>query len=439
MATCTQRPRCANQRPRLGLRRQRRSRGGEGGAAGCRDAPPSACGRAVGRRLRRNPGHRRRRGVRHNGPRGTRAEALRTRGPPAQKRCANGGRCGRSAHAQPLPAVTEGRRAPVAVMARRVVKGLLLLEAAGLLGALLLYRAMDRSQGAGRPGVTPRRGKGMAARAAGYAYAACVGFLRKPAASGSVAWLVLAWVRSSRLLGGSSRTNCYFSFRKPKNWGNCWKAAPDYQKQGSILCIWIVMALAQVGTEKGEAGCSWGRNWSIQFQASGVQPLKRSPGLCLGVFGSAIRHFPGRRQTWLARGSQHHLPDDLALVPLVSQTYDSVPRYHKNKPSTGLVTARFALHSRGLILHSGLCRVQCQFDGKGSQPCYPQSQHQPKGSCCCGWEGASLPASAVVWSYTKFKLNFTYTTLVCICYPRFRCWQAVTLKLSIFAYLLKNI
>ncbi|XP_074899179.1 protein CEBPZOS [Buteo buteo] len=31
-------------------------------------------------------------------------------------------------------------------MARRVVKGLLLLEAAGLLGALLLYRAMDRSQ-----------------------------------------------------------------------------------------------------------------------------------------------------------------------------------------------------------------------------------------------------------------------------------------------------
>ncbi|XP_049687005.1 protein CEBPZOS isoform X2 [Accipiter gentilis] len=146
MATCTQRPRCANQRPRLGLRRQRRSRGGEGGAAGCRDAPPSACGRAVGRRLRRNPGHRRRRGVRHNGPRRTRAEALRTRGPPAQKRCANGGRCGRSAHAQPLPAVTEGRRAPVAVMARRVVKGLLLLEAAGLLGALLLYRAMDRSQ-----------------------------------------------------------------------------------------------------------------------------------------------------------------------------------------------------------------------------------------------------------------------------------------------------
>ncbi|KFQ01437.1 hypothetical protein N329_08890, partial [Haliaeetus albicilla] len=30
--------------------------------------------------------------------------------------------------------------------------------------------------------------------------------------------------------------------------------------------------------------------------------------------------------------------------------------------------------------------------------------------CCCGWEGASPPTSAVVWSYTKFKLNFTYTT-----------------------------
>ncbi|XP_064014780.1 protein CEBPZOS [Pogoniulus pusillus] len=29
---------------------------------------------------------------------------------------------------------------------RRVLKGLLLLETAGLLGALLLYRAMDRSQ-----------------------------------------------------------------------------------------------------------------------------------------------------------------------------------------------------------------------------------------------------------------------------------------------------
>ncbi|XP_068041442.1 protein CEBPZOS [Anomalospiza imberbis] len=36
------------------------------------------------------------------------------------------------------------RRAPA--MARRVLRGLLLLEAAGLLGALLLYRAMDRSQ-----------------------------------------------------------------------------------------------------------------------------------------------------------------------------------------------------------------------------------------------------------------------------------------------------
>lgn len=46
-------------------------------------------------------------------------------------------------------------------MARRVVRGLLLLEAAGLLGALLLYRAMDRSQGAaGLPGAAPRGGPG---------------------------------------------------------------------------------------------------------------------------------------------------------------------------------------------------------------------------------------------------------------------------------------
>uniref|UniRef100_A0A8C5IDB6 Uncharacterized protein n=1 Tax=Junco hyemalis TaxID=40217 RepID=A0A8C5IDB6_JUNHY len=40
------------------------------------------------------------------------------------------------------------RKAPAPAMARRVLRGLLLLEAAGLLGALLLYRAMDRSQGA---------------------------------------------------------------------------------------------------------------------------------------------------------------------------------------------------------------------------------------------------------------------------------------------------
>lgn len=75
------------------------------------------------------------------------------RRPPVPKSCAKGGRRGRTAHVQPLPAVPDGRCAPAA-MARRVVKGLLLLEAAGLLGALLLYRAMDRSQGAagGRPG-----------------------------------------------------------------------------------------------------------------------------------------------------------------------------------------------------------------------------------------------------------------------------------------------
>uniref|UniRef100_A0A8B9PKE9 Uncharacterized protein n=1 Tax=Apteryx owenii TaxID=8824 RepID=A0A8B9PKE9_APTOW len=33
-----------------------------------------------------------------------------------------------------------------AAMARRAVAGLLLLEAAGLVGAMLLYRRMDRSQ-----------------------------------------------------------------------------------------------------------------------------------------------------------------------------------------------------------------------------------------------------------------------------------------------------
>lgn len=91
-------------------------------------------------------------------------EDARGRNAPAPKTCANRRRRGRTAHVRPLPAVREGRRAPpAAVMARRVVTGLLLLEAAGLLGALLLYRAMDRSQGAvGRPGVThtPRRGRG---------------------------------------------------------------------------------------------------------------------------------------------------------------------------------------------------------------------------------------------------------------------------------------
>ncbi|XP_072712662.1 protein CEBPZOS [Ciconia boyciana] len=71
---------------------------------------------------------------------------MRMRGPPVRKRCANRRRSECTAHVQALPAVTEGRRAPAAAMARRVVKGLLLLEAAGLLGALLLYRAMDRSQ-----------------------------------------------------------------------------------------------------------------------------------------------------------------------------------------------------------------------------------------------------------------------------------------------------
>ncbi|XP_075604970.1 protein CEBPZOS [Balearica regulorum gibbericeps] len=71
---------------------------------------------------------------------------MRMREPHVQKRCADRKRRERTAHVQPLPAVTEGRCASAAAMARRVVTGLLLLEAAGLLGALLLYRAMDRSQ-----------------------------------------------------------------------------------------------------------------------------------------------------------------------------------------------------------------------------------------------------------------------------------------------------
>lgn len=51
-------------------------------------------------------------------------------------------------------------------MARRVVKGLLLLEAAGVLGALLLYRAMDRSQGAaGRAPTETGGGQGRLLRA----------------------------------------------------------------------------------------------------------------------------------------------------------------------------------------------------------------------------------------------------------------------------------
>lgn len=44
-----------------------------------------------------------------------------------------------------------------AAMRRRLVAGLVALEVAGLGGALLLYRAMDRSQGAaGRPGGVPQ-------------------------------------------------------------------------------------------------------------------------------------------------------------------------------------------------------------------------------------------------------------------------------------------
>ncbi|XP_074753008.1 protein CEBPZOS isoform X2 [Athene noctua] len=63
-----------------------------------------------------------------------------------REECACAARLGaEGAQAEPLLPAPGGRRAPAA-MARRVVKGLLLLEAAGLLGALLLYRAMDRSR-----------------------------------------------------------------------------------------------------------------------------------------------------------------------------------------------------------------------------------------------------------------------------------------------------
>ncbi|KFQ63382.1 hypothetical protein N334_03301, partial [Pelecanus crispus] len=48
----------------------------------------------------------------------------------------------------------------------------------------------------------------------------------------------------------------------------------------------------------------------------------------------------------------------------------------------------------------------------------PQGQCKLKGSCCCGWEGASPPISAVLWSLTNvlgkvtdvsFLSDFRYT------------------------------
>jgi len=111
--------------------------------------PPPARGRATGYRLGWSPSHRGR-------PLRNREDAQtarRMRSPPARGKGAQRAGGAGTAHVQPLP-VTGGRRAPA--MARRVVAGLLLLEAAGLLGALLLYRAMDSSQGAaGRPPVPP--------------------------------------------------------------------------------------------------------------------------------------------------------------------------------------------------------------------------------------------------------------------------------------------
>ncbi|XP_068795457.1 protein CEBPZOS isoform X1 [Struthio camelus] len=67
------------------------------------------------------------------------------RTPPARKRRAPRGR---TARGQPLAAVTAALSdcGGGAAMARRAVAGLLLLEAAGLVGAMLLYRRMDRSQ-----------------------------------------------------------------------------------------------------------------------------------------------------------------------------------------------------------------------------------------------------------------------------------------------------
>ncbi|XP_054050753.1 protein CEBPZOS [Rissa tridactyla] len=138
-ATCTQRHRCAEQRTRLGLPAQTRrasasslppSTDPDRSLAPRRDptTPRSVLGRPLRARADAS---------------GRSAHALPT---PCGDGAQTGWRRGGAAHARPLPAVTEGRRAPAAAMARRVVRGLLLLEAAGLLGALLLYRAMDRSQ-----------------------------------------------------------------------------------------------------------------------------------------------------------------------------------------------------------------------------------------------------------------------------------------------------
>lgn len=102
----------------------------------------------------------------------------------------------------------------------------------------------------------------------------------------------------------------------------------------------------------------------------------------------------------------------------------------------GTAVALFCIYSAG---YSTSLTDLCPCGEKASGSCYLQGQCEPKGRPCCGWEGASPPVAAVASSYTKFKLNFTYTTSVCICYPRFRCRRAVTLKLYFFAFLLKCI
>lgn len=102
-------------------------------------------------------------------------------------------------------------------------------------------------------------------------------------------------------------------------------------------------------------------------------------------------------------------------------------------PSANSVAARrCAVHSSALFSIQGAALVgrACVPPGQGHGSCYPQGQCKTKGSHCWGWEGTSPPISAVVRSHSQFKLNFTSTTSVCICFPRFRCRQAVTLKLS---------
>ncbi|KAM6082370.1 protein CEBPZOS [Chlamydotis macqueenii] len=139
-ATCTQRHRCAQQRPP-------RACPGRGRTEVSRGLP-----RRVSASVCLRPGHRLAPRQEPQPPKPELAPPSRLQAAArmecacAARLCGNCARSagGRTAHVQRLRAAAEGRRAPA--MARRVAKALLLLEAAGLLGALLLYRAMDRSQ-----------------------------------------------------------------------------------------------------------------------------------------------------------------------------------------------------------------------------------------------------------------------------------------------------